>query len=86
MISEAFADRERYHRAGGRGMARRVGLGPVFAFEWLMASRRWQAYAMRSLTVLLLLGAMAPVWYAGPTSAGELSIPSRRRSARSSTP
>ena len=24
-------------------MARRVGLGPVFAFEWLMASRRWQA-------------------------------------------
>ena len=39
-------------------MARRVGLGPVFAFEWRMASRRWQAYAMRSLTVLLLLGAM----------------------------
>src|SRR3954468_20578723 len=47
-------------------MARRVGLGPVFAFEWLMASRRWQAYAMRSLTVLLLLGVMAPVWYAWP--------------------
>ena len=47
-------------------MARRVGLGPVFAFEWLMASRRWQAYAMRSLTVLLLLGVMALVWYAWP--------------------
>ena len=44
-------------------MARRVGLGPVFAVEWMMASRHWQAYAMRSLTVLLLLGAMAPVWY-----------------------
>ena len=43
-------------------MARRVGLGPVFAFEWLMASRRWQAYAMRSLTVLLLLGADRRVW------------------------
>ena len=43
-------------------MARRVGLRPVFAFEWLMASRRWQAYAMRSLTVLLLLGAMTIVW------------------------
>jgi ABC-type transport system involved in multi-copper enzyme maturation permease subunit len=43
-----------------------VGLGPVFAFEWLMGSRRWQAYAMRSLTVLLLLGVMAPVWYAWP--------------------
>jgi ABC-type transport system involved in multi-copper enzyme maturation permease subunit len=47
-------------------MARRVGLGPVFAFEWLMASRRWQAYALRSLTVLPLLVAMAPVWYAVP--------------------
>jgi ABC-type transport system involved in multi-copper enzyme maturation permease subunit len=47
-------------------MSRRVGLGPVFAFEWLMASRRWQAYAMRSLAVLLLLGVMAPVWYAWP--------------------
>ena len=47
-------------------MARRVGLGPVFAFEWRMASRRWQAYAMRSLTVLLLLGVMAPVLYAWP--------------------
>lgn len=49
-------------------MARRVGLGPVFAFEWRMASRRWQAYAMRSLTVLLLLGVMAPVWYAWPAA------------------
>jgi ABC-type transport system involved in multi-copper enzyme maturation permease subunit len=49
-------------------MARRIGLGPVFAFEWLMASRRWQAYAMRSLTVLLLLGVMAPVWYAWPAA------------------
>src|SRR3954454_6944582 len=49
-------------------MARRVGLGPVFAFEWLMASRRWQAYAMRSLTVLLLLTAMTLVWYESPAA------------------
>lgn len=59
-------------------MARRVGLGPVFAFEWLMASRRWQMYAMRSLTVLLLLGAMAPIWYALPearsSSSGAVTI------------
>src|SRR4051794_23274947 len=59
-------------------MARRVGLGPVFAFEWLMASRRWQAYALRSLTVLLLLGAMAMVWYESPAArsaaSGELTI------------
>ena len=57
-------------------MARRVGLGPVFAFEWLTASRRWQAYAMRSLTVLLLLGAMWVVWQeqAGRTATGKMSI------------
>ena len=47
-------------------MARRVGLGPVFAFEWRMASRRWQAYAMRSLTVLLLLGAITLIWSGSP--------------------
>ncbi len=44
-------------------MSRRVGLGPVFASEWRMASRRWHTYALRSLTVLLLLGLMTPVWY-----------------------
>src|SRR3954465_1847614 len=47
-------------------MARRVGLGPVCAFEWGMASRRWQAYAMRSLTVLLLLGAITLIWSGSP--------------------
>ncbi|WP_169974222.1 ABC transporter permease [Tautonia rosea] len=58
-------------------MARRIGLGPVFAFEWLMTSRRWQAYAMRSLTVLILLAAMTLVWfesYAGRSGGRELSI------------
>ena len=59
-------------------MVRRVGLGPVFAFEWLMASRRWQAYAMRSLTVLLMLGAMALVWFESPAgrsaSSGAVTI------------
>ncbi|RUL84319.1 ABC transporter permease [Tautonia sociabilis] len=43
-------------------MARHVGLGPVFAFEWLTSSRRWQPYALRSLTVALLLGTMWLVW------------------------
>ena len=57
-------------------MAKLTGPGPVFAFEWLMAARRWQAYAMRSLTVLLLLGAMWIVWQepAGRTATGEMSI------------
>jgi ABC-type transport system involved in multi-copper enzyme maturation permease subunit len=57
-------------------MARRVGLGPVFAFEWLMTARWWQTYAMRSTTVLLL-GAMSIAWLespAGRTATGELSI------------
>ena len=36
-------------------MAMRMGLGPVFAYERLAASRRWQGYALRSLLVLLLL-------------------------------
>ena len=49
-------------------MAKLTGPGPVFAFEWLMASRRWQAYAMRSLTVLLMLGVMTPVWYSWPAA------------------
>ena len=57
-------------------MARRVGLGPVFAFEWLMTARRWQTYAMRSLTVLPLLGAMWIVWQeqVGRTATGKMSI------------
>ncbi|WP_165065844.1 ABC transporter permease subunit [Paludisphaera rhizosphaerae] len=37
----------------------RFGLGPVFAYEWLRISRRWQLYAVRSFFVgLLLLGLM----------------------------
>ena len=42
-------------------MTKLAGTGPVFAFEWLMAARRWQTYAMRSTTVLLL-GAIWIVW------------------------
>jgi ABC-type transport system involved in multi-copper enzyme maturation permease subunit len=43
-------------------MPARWGLGPVFAFEWLIASRRWQMYAVRALVVLVLLGALVFVW------------------------
>ncbi len=54
-------------------MAARIGLGPVFAFEWLISSRRWRNYALRSLFVLGLLIAMGVVYQArshrmtGPT-------------------
>src|SRR5436190_969741 len=47
-------------RAGMR--TTRIGLGPVFAYEWLTASRRWQLYAGRVLFVLALFVALALVW------------------------
>src|SRR5579864_845459 len=43
-------------------MLSRFGLGPVFAYESLLAARRWQAYAGRSLFVFVLLMGMAIVW------------------------
>jgi ABC-type transport system involved in multi-copper enzyme maturation permease subunit len=40
----------------------RFGLGPVFAFEWLMTTRRWQLYAARSLFVAAILAGLFLVW------------------------
>jgi ABC-type transport system involved in multi-copper enzyme maturation permease subunit len=50
------------------------GLGPVFAYEWLTASRRWQGYALRSSLVLLLLLGLSGVWLGSHDGAGESSI------------
>ena len=36
----------------------RPGLGPVFAYEWIASSRRWQWYALRSLFAGMLLAAL----------------------------
>ena len=36
--------------------------GPVFVYEWLTASRRWQVYALRTLFLTSLLGALTVVW------------------------
>jgi len=47
----------------------RLGLGPVFAFEWIVWSRRWQWYAMRSLFTGALLVALLVI-LAKPDSAG----------------
>jgi ABC-type transport system involved in multi-copper enzyme maturation permease subunit len=41
---------------------RHWGLGPVFAYEWLRASRRWQLYALRSLFVAALAAGLTVVW------------------------
>ncbi len=36
----------------------RLGLGPVFRYEWLASTRRWRGYALRSAFAALLLGAL----------------------------
>src|SRR5690348_5864238 len=45
-------------------MARRAWLGPVFAYEWLTVSRRWQVYAGRVAFLLVLLVSLSLVWAA----------------------
>jgi ABC-type Na+ efflux pump permease subunit len=52
----------------------RLGLGPVFAYEWLAISRRWQIYAGRALFVATLLGAMTVGWAAHVASKPYLTI------------
>ena len=37
-------------------------LGPVFAYEWLTTTRRWQLYALRALFVAAILIGMIVVW------------------------
>ena len=45
------------------GMTRwRIGLGPVFAYERIAASRRWQGYALRALILSTTLVALLVVW------------------------
>ena len=43
-------------------MTRGAWLGPVFAYEWLARSRRWQGYAVRALFVAALLACLGVVW------------------------
>ncbi len=44
-------------------MRLRLGPGPVFAYEWLRTSRRWQMYALRSLFVLTVASGFLVVWW-----------------------
>ena len=41
----------------------RLGPGPVFAYEWLTTSRRWQLYAQRAAFVGAILIGMMVVWH-----------------------
>ncbi len=44
-------------------MRLQLGPGPVFAYEWLRTSRRWQLYALRSLFVFMVAGGFLVVWW-----------------------
>jgi hypothetical protein len=55
---------------GGQG----AGPGPVFIYEWITASRRWQVYALRSLFVLGLLVALVAMAM-GQSRGGALVAP-----------
>ena len=55
-------------------MVDRLGLGPVFAYESLTASRRWQVYAGRALLVFGLLAALALVWSSQIASVADVSL------------
>jgi ABC-type transport system involved in multi-copper enzyme maturation permease subunit len=48
----------------------RWGPGPVFIYECLANSRRWQTYALRSVGVAVLLSAMATIAMASVQAAG----------------
>src|SRR4051794_4383404 len=47
---------------GGPNMARRWGVGPVFAREFVAGARRWQVYAVRAAFVACLLIWLALIW------------------------
>lgn len=55
-------------------MRMRLGLGPVFAYEWLTTSRRWQVYAARSLFVAILLVGLVIAWTTNDTSRSRATI------------
>lgn len=43
-------------------MLDRLSLGPVFKYEWICATRRWQLYALRALFVGSFLIGLSIVW------------------------
>jgi ABC-type transport system involved in multi-copper enzyme maturation permease subunit len=47
-----------------RRAGRHVGVGPVFVYEWLTSTRRWQAYALRAGFLLMLLCTLVVIWNA----------------------
>ena len=60
----------------------RWGLGPVFIYECLANSRRWQTYALRSVGVAALLFAMATIATSSMRDDGRARGETTRTSAR----
>lgn len=57
-----------------------IGPGPVFAYEWLVASRRWQMFALRAALVALLLMAFSLAWLTTITNnTNEQQVQSQQR-------
>ncbi len=52
----------------------RPGLGPVFDYEWLATSRRWQWYALRSVFAGMLLAALLLILSRTASPFGGMSI------------
>jgi ABC-2 family transporter protein len=57
----------------------RLGVGPVFVWEWRRVSRQWWFYAMRSALVAGLLAGLGAVWW---TSASRPGLDAPRAMAR----
>ena len=55
-------------------MPLRWGPGPVFAYESIAATRRWQTYLLRSLFVLGLLAGLGMGWLLLSMEQGSLSV------------
>lgn len=54
----------------------RLGLGPVFAYEWIVSSRRWQGYVLRSLFAGVLLAALVVIWFKSVAPLGLMTFQS----------
>src|SRR5260370_4041155 len=64
------------------GLHVRLGPGPVFAYEWLTTTRRWQLYALRAGFVGVILIGMIVVWQnvqRSPTPGQTVSIQTMAR-------
>src|ERR1700733_10754535 len=52
----------------------RVGVGPIFVYECLTASRSWQGYAMRAGFLLVFLITLLVIWSGSPPVGGSSAI------------